>query len=141
MDTGMGSRVFQQLRTVMGVRLEGEHLPASFRKWDQTIPMVRPHVAHYARGEGVLQDFKNDFVFVSTGERDEFLPDSVPDSCGTFLFQDYESGAQFFLNFHLKLLSTSQESRRLRSHIQKGCTSLRIAYFRVNKENFFPPSR
>ncbi len=92
-----GFACFPATENGYGVRLEGEHLPSGIREWDQTIPMVRPHVAHYARGEGVLKDFKNDFVFVGAGESKQFLANGMPDSCGAFLFQDYESSANFFL--------------------------------------------
>ena len=89
-----------------------------------------------------MKNFKNDRVFVCAGERHYFLPNGVPESREPFLSQDLVSSVKFFLYSHLNLLVyNSQESRRLRSQIHNGCTSLRTVYFRVKKESFFPPSR
>jgi len=134
--------VYDQLRTIVRVRLKCVHSPSSLRKRDQAIAMMRPNVTHDARGSGALENFKNDRVFVGAGERHNLLPNGVPESRESFLSQDLLSSVKFFLYSHLNLLVyNSQESRRLRSHIHNGCTSLRIVYFRVNKESFFPPSR
>ena len=103
--------------------------------------MMCPNITHDTSGGGVLEDFKNDFILVGAGESNHFLSDGVPDTYETVLFEDFECSAKFFTKSHFNLLLSCQESRRLRSDIRKGWTNLRIVYFRVNMDTFFPPSR